>query len=165
MKIEIDKQYMICPYNRWAVNEEELMVGSDDKKFIVRMEWKRGTFLVTPRDEDEREALQLAVDAEDDNRYDEREALQLAVDAEDDNRYNELVSSYFTEFEMYETTDGNSELDFTLPEFSDEEQEKIQEAYDEDWISGLEELGYSNEDGWWTLWGKVVAEEHEDSNT
>jgi hypothetical protein len=147
MKIEIDKQYMICPYNRWAVNEEELMVGSDDKKFIVRMEWKRGTFLVTPRDEDE------------------REALQLAVDAEDDNRHNELVSSYFTEFEMYETTDGNSELDFTLPEFSDEEQEKIQEAYDEDWISGLEELGYSNEDGWWTLWGKVVAEEHEDSNT
>lgn len=147
MKIEIDKQYMICPYNRWAVNEEELMVGSDDKKFIVRMEWKRGTFLVTPKDEDE------------------REALQLAVDAEDDNRYNELVSSYFTEFEMYETTDGNSELDFTLPEFSDEEQEKIQEAYDEDWISGLEELGYSNEDGWWTLWGKVVAEEHEDSNT
>jgi hypothetical protein len=147
MKIEIDKQYMICPYNRWAVNEEELMVGSDDKKFIVRMEWKRGTFLVTPRDEDE------------------REALQLAVDAEDDNRHNELVSSYFTEFEMYETTDGNSELDFTLPEFSDEEQEKIQEAYDEDWISGLEELGYSNEDGWWTLWGKVVAEEHENSNT
>jgi hypothetical protein len=147
MKIEIDKQYMICPYNRWAVNEEELMVGSDDKKFIVRMEWKRGTFLVTPKDEDE------------------REALQLAVDAEDDNRHNELVSSYFTEFEMYETTDGNSELDFTLPEFSDEEQEKIQEAYDEDWISGLEELGYSNEDGWWTLWGKVVAEEHEDSNT
>jgi hypothetical protein len=111
------------------------------------MEWKRGTFLVTPKDEDE------------------REALQLAVDAEDDNRHNELVSSYFTEFEMYETTDGNSELDFTLPEFSDEEQEKIQEAYDEDWISGLEELGYSNEDGWWTLWGKVVAEEHEDSNT
>jgi hypothetical protein len=147
MKIEIDKQYMICPYNRWAVNEEELMVGSDDKKFIVRMEWKRGTFLVTPKDEDE------------------REALQLAVDAEDDNRHNELVSSYFTEFEMYETTDGNSELDFTLTEFSDEEQEKIQEAYDEDWISGLEELGYSNEDGWWTLWGKVVAEEHEDSNT
>ena len=147
MKIEIDKQYMICPYNRWAVNEEELMVGSDDKKFIVRMEWKRGTFLVTPKDEDE------------------REALQLAVDAEDDNRHNELVSSYFTEFEMYETTDGNSELDFTLPEFSDEEQEKIQEAYDEDWFSGLEELGYSNEDGWWTLWGKVVAEEHEDSNT
>jgi hypothetical protein len=147
MKIEIDKQYMIYPYNRWAVNEEELLVGSDDKKFIVRMEWKRGTFLVTPRDEDE------------------REALQLAVDAEDDNRHNELVSSYFTEFEMYETTDGNSELDFTLTEFSDEEQEKIQEAYDEDWFSGLEELGYSNEDGWWTLWGKVVAEEHENRNT
>ena len=147
MKIEIDKQYMIYPYNRWAVNEEELLVGSDDKKFIVRMEWKGGTFLVTPKDEDE------------------REALQLAVDAEDDNRHNELVSSYFTEFEMYETTDGNSELDFTLTEFSDEEQEKIQEAYDEDWFSGLEELGYSNEDGWWTLWGKVVAEEHEDSNT
>ena len=146
MKIEINKQYMIYPYNKWAVNEEELMIGSDDKKFIIRMEWKGGTFLVTPKDEDE------------------REVLQLAVDAEDDNRHNELVSSYFSEFEIYETTDGNSELDFTLTEFSDEEQEKIQETYDEDWISGLEELGYSPEDGWWTLWGKVKAEEHEDSN-
>ena len=147
MKIEINKQYMIYPYNKWAVNEEELMIGSDDKKFIIRMEWKGGTFVVTPTDEDE------------------REALQLAVDAEDDDRDNELVSSNFTEFEMYETSDGNSELEFTLTEFSDEEQEKLQEAYDEDWFSGLEELGYSPEDNWWTLWGKVKAEEHEDSNT
>ena len=147
MKIEINKQYMIYPYNRWSVEEGELLVGSDDKKFIVRTEWKGGTFLVTPKDEDE------------------REVLQLAVDAEADDRDNELVSSYFAEFELYETTDGNNEIDFTLTEFTDEEQEQIQETYDEDWFSGLEELGYSPEDGWFTLWGKVVAEEYENSDT
>src|SRR6056300_199425 len=129
MKIEINKQYMIYPYNKWSVEEGELLVGSDDKKFILRTEWKGGTFLVTPKDEDE------------------REVLQIAVDAEDDDRDNELTSSYFDEFELYETTDGNNEIDFNLTEFSDEEQEKIQEAYDEDWFSGLEELGYSPEDG------------------
>ena len=147
MKIEIGKTYLIYPYNKWSVNEEELLVGSEDKKFIIRTDWKGGTFLVTPHDEDE------------------REVLQIAVDAEDDDRDNELVSSYFAEFELYETTDGNNEIDFTLTEFTDEEQEQIQETYDEDWFSGLEELGYSPEDGWFTLWGKVVAEEHETSDT
>ena len=143
MKIEIGKQYLIYPYNKWMVNEEELLVGSEDKKFILRTEWKGGTFLVTPQDEDE------------------REVLQTAVDAEDDDRDNELVSSSFTEFELYETTDGSNEIDFTS-EFTDEEQEQIQEAYDEDWFSGLEELGYGPEDGWFTLWGKVVAEDYVD---
>lgn len=147
MKIEIGKTYLIYPYNKWSVNEEELLVGSEDKKFILRTEWKGGTFLVTPQDEDE------------------CEVLQIAVDAEDDDRDNELVSSYFAEFELYETTDGNNEIDFTLTEFTDEEQEQIQETYDEDWFSGLEELGYSPEDGWFTLWGKVVAEEYANSDT
>ena len=48
MKIEIGKTYLIYPYNKWSVNEEELLVGSEDKKFILRTEWKGGTFLVTP---------------------------------------------------------------------------------------------------------------------
>ena len=141
MKIEIGKQYMIYPYNKWMVNEEELLVGSEGKEFIVRTEWKGGTFLVTPQSDEEVETLQQAIDT-------------------DDNE-NELVSSYFTEFELYETTDGHNEIDFTS-EFTDEEQEQIQEKYDEDWFSGLEELGYSPEDGWFTLWGKVIAEEYVD---
>lgn len=145
MKIEIGKQYMIYPYNKWMVSEEELMVGFEGKEFILRTNWKGGTFLVTPQNDEEVEVLQQAIDTDDED--------------------NELVSSSFTEFELYETTDGNNEIDFTPDppnsEFTDEEQEQIQEAYDEDWFSGLEELGYSPEDGWFTLWGKVVAEIYE----
>lgn len=141
MKIEIGKQYMIYPYNKWMVNEEELLAGSEGKEFILRTDWKGATFLVTPQSDEEVEVLQQAIDTDDEE--------------------NELVSSYFTEFELYEATDGGFEIDFTS-EFTDEEQEQIQEAYDEDWFSGLEELGYSPEDGWFTLWGKVVAEEYVD---
>ena len=115
-------------------------MGSEIKEFILRTDWKGATFLVTPQSDEEVETLQQAIDTDDED--------------------NELVSSYFTEFELYESTDGSNEIDFTS-EFTDEEQEQIQETYDEDWFSGLEELGYSSEDGWPTLWGKVVAEIYE----
>ena len=143
MNIVMNKTYMVFP-RKWGTTEEELMVGEANKQFIVRTEWKRGQFLVTPKTEDEVEALQTAVDTEEDD--------------------NELVSSFFEEFEIYETSDGNNEMDFSA-EFDDEEAETIQEAYDEDWIAGLNELGYDTEDGWFTLWGNVMVEEYEDSNS
>lgn len=138
MKIKIGQQYMVTPYNKWRVTEEELMVGND-KQFILRMEWKGGVFLITPQNEEEVSTLQNAVDTDDND--------------------NELVSNHFEEFEIFETTDGNDEMDFGS-DFSDEEIDEIYEAYEEDWHAGLEEIGYGCEDGWFTLWGKVIAEEY-----
>jgi hypothetical protein len=86
---------------------------------------------------------------------------QPEIDLENSDDYNLSESDY--DWELTSLDDG-CWADWTFPEdMSEEEQEKITEAWDEDFFEGLEELGWSCDDTDYILQGPLELSD-EDGN-
>jgi len=149
MKIEIGKTYEVSPQYKKSLIEIEQYTADSDKFKGVNVEtlWRTGSFSVTPKNEEEVEWLQGAVDG----------------DIWDYDDYEEV--------EMYDTYDGISEdLVFWGSGWEEGEQEDLEERYenqdDDDWCSYYEFLeernGFTSQFCNWQIHNGVVVEEVED---
>ena len=131
MKIEIGKQYNVSP--RWKKSFEEIEYFINDEEngtITVSTLWRGGNVLITPQDEDEVSWLEEAVNSGDDYG-------------------GSLTVTDFQEYEYDSAFDGiSTDLDFLgKKEWTEEEKNQIQEDYDEEWTSALEEkYEYHSED-------------------
>jgi hypothetical protein len=75
------------------------------------------------------------------------------IDLENPEGYEVLVSDY--DWEMEEMNDG-SWVEWTFPDdMSEEEQERIQALWDEDWYDGMESDGWANDDTEHWIYGPI----------
>jgi len=150
-KIELGKSYEVSAYHKKSLTEIEMFDNPElKKKLNTEVLWRNGTFLVTPTNEEEVEALQSALGEDGD-----------VWDFED-----------YEDIELYDTFDGCAE-DFVFygSYFSDEEQEALEEEYDtllesDDWQSRYEFLegkGYDSLGCNWMIHGGIIAYEKENN--
>ena len=137
MKLEIGKAYLVSNAYKKSLLEIEIFMrdseveGEPPQQINLHIWWRGGSYVVRPQNEDEIEMLESSM-----------------VDPDSDEYYkdgDEICISDFEDWELDSTHDGQSEeLEFLrVPE---DEQATIQEGYDEDTTSFLEEQGFYTDD-------------------
>lgn len=147
MKIEAGKTYDISAYYKKSLYEIEMFKNTETSQSLnTEVCWRNGTFRVRIEDEEEANILQQSIGEDGD-----------IWDYED-----------YSEVELVDTFDGCSEdFEFYGPNWDEESQEELQEAYEDDdecfsAYDFLENRGYDSLGCNWQIHGGVTAEEVED---
>lgn len=147
MQIEIGKSYSVSAHWKKSLVENETWANENGQLIIVSTLWRNGTFIITPQNEFEVEQLQEHLD-----------------NAGKTDFNGELEIFDFEDVEFDSTFDGiSTDLDFLgTYEWTDEEKEKIEEGYYEDWSTYLEtELNMDSDGCEYTIVGGIEVEEYQ----
>ena len=142
MDFKIGKTYSVQPLYKKCFVESETFIHCDDpeQKMVVNILWRNGCVNVTPQNQEEVDILEAANYAED---GDEFEPYQ------------------FEDAEFLSTWDGVSvDIDFVGNQ-TDEQKESLEEGYDEEGFSFLEEEGYDSDESNVVMHGELEIFEFE----
>jgi len=136
MDFKIGKTYSVQPLYKKCFVESETFNHRDDpeQKMVVNILWRNGCVNVTLQNQEEVDILEAANYAGDDAEF---EPYQ------------------FEEFEFVSTWDGVSvDIDFVGNQ-TDEQKESLEEGYEEDGFSFLEERGYDSDESNVVMYGEL----------
>jgi len=139
MEIEIGKVYSVSPKYKKSFEEVESFTHEDGRSVTVSILWRGGTVNITPMTAEEVERLTLAMSNEDEDCFEPYD---------------------FDEYEFIGSYDGCSE-DICYDGCTDADEEMLQEGWENDQSSFLEEQGFQTDHCVVFMWNELEVENFE----